>query len=419
MQTHIAHTVDEIRDIPELTDGETWDHARDFLAAAPDDPFADHLRVLMEDGRPVACVQVFLHRYPVGRAEVGMCLPEYPFVPPELRGRGHFKHLMADLFDWMSHNGYPLAYAHGRKGLYTGIGFAPCFHHCLVLLRVSDALNLHVKAEARRGTEEDVQGYAHVFRRPFPLGRGLQCRDEAWEPAPDTVRLVPGLGGAPPRGFVVTRPPLPDDAPRRPGGAVTVSEGHAADAEAAAILLRTVAQEAAEAGCEWLRLNCRCEDPLARFAVLAGGQLRWSAAQERDATAEGEDVDAFYLADLRLALEQLMPELADRFRSFTGDAPRALVLAMDKDKVALSLRTDLGLPAKVPADAPTVHLPRKPMTQAIMGYARPGELELLHEGCRIPESCRGVVDALFAAREPHLIHEGQAFARLDKLGLVP
>lgn len=419
MQTHIAHTMDDMRDIPELTDGETWDHAREFLAAAPEDPFADHLRLMIEDGRPVACVQVFLHRYPIGRAEVGMCLPEYPFVPPELRGRGHFKRLMADLFEWMSRNGYPLAYAHGRKGLYTGIGFAPCFHHCLVLLRVSDALNLHAKAEARRATEEDVQRYAHVFRRPFPLGRGLQCRDEAWEPAPDTVRLVPGTGGALPRGFVVTRPPLPDDTPRRPGGAVTVSEGHAADAEAAAILLRTAAEEAHEAGCEWLRLNCRREDPLARFAVLAGGQIRWSAAQERDATAEGEDVAAFYLADLRLVVQQLMPELVDRFRSFTDDAPDALVLALDKEEVALSLRPDPELVDDPPADAPRAHLPRKAMTQAVMGYARPSELALLQEGCCIPDGCRDIMDGLFPARQPHLMHEGQAFARADELGLVP
>ena len=87
METHTARTLDEGRDVAEFLDDKTWEHAREFLRAAPADPFADHLRWMEEGGRPVACVQVFLHRYPIGCAEVGMCLPEYPFVPPELRGR--------------------------------------------------------------------------------------------------------------------------------------------------------------------------------------------------------------------------------------------------------------------------------------------------------------------------------------------
>ena len=101
MQVHIAKTLDDIRDVKELRAGEAWNHARKFLASAPDDPFADHLRWVEEDGCPICCVQVFLHHYPVGRARLGVCLPEYPFVPPELRGRGHLKRMMADLSEWM------------------------------------------------------------------------------------------------------------------------------------------------------------------------------------------------------------------------------------------------------------------------------------------------------------------------------
>lgn len=129
MQIHIAKTLEEIQDVESLSKDKIWDHAHEFLANAPVDPFADHLRWLEADGHPVACVQIFLYQYPIGCAQIGMCLPEYPFVPPDLRGRSYFKHLMADLFDWMRKGGYPLAYDHGRKGLYTGLGFAPCFHH--------------------------------------------------------------------------------------------------------------------------------------------------------------------------------------------------------------------------------------------------------------------------------------------------
>lgn len=96
MQVHIAKTIEDVRDVKELAEQETWAHARGFLAGAPTDPFADHLRWLEDDGRPVACVQVFLHQYAIGRAQMGMCLPEYPFVPPDRRGRGYFKRLMVD-----------------------------------------------------------------------------------------------------------------------------------------------------------------------------------------------------------------------------------------------------------------------------------------------------------------------------------
>ena len=59
------------------------------------------------------------------------------------------------------------------------------------------------------------------------------------------------------------------------------------------------------------------------------------------------------------------------------------------------------------------------MTRAIMGYATPTELSLLHEDCHVPASCSGLADALFPAREPHLIHEGLAFSKPEQFGLVP
>ena len=324
MQVRVAKTLDDVRGVEELARGETWDHAREFLAAAPGDPFADHLRWLEEDGRPVACVQVFLHQYPIGRARLGMCLPEYPFVRPDLRGRGHFKRLMADLFEWMRGAGYPLAYDHGRKGLYTGIGFAPCFHHCMVLVRVQDVVNLQGEGKAETPSETEVASLTDMLRRPFPLGRGLQCRDERWQPEAGLVRIVRSDEEDGIAGFVVldksvaereppgTRPRDSESAPD--AEALTITDSWARDVPAAAGLLRTVSVEAREMGFTWIRLNCRREDALARLAVLAGGELRWSAAQERDETKEGEDVDSVHLADLELAIRQLLPELSARLR---------------------------------------------------------------------------------------------------------
>lgn len=36
-----------------------------------------------------------------------------------------------------------------------------------------------------------------------------------------------------------------------------------------------------------------------------------------------------------------------------------------------------------------------------------------------PTACRAVAEALFMAREPHLIHEALAFAKPPQWGLVP
>ncbi len=78
-----------------------------------------------------------------------------------------------------------------------------------------------------------------------------------------------------------------------------------------------------------------------------------------------------------------------------------------------------ALDNRIGGDAPEVYLPRKAMTQAVIGYAAATEFDLLHEGCKIPERCRGAVDVLFEAREPHLIHEGYGFARPNDFGLIP
>ena len=397
-------------------------HARKFLERVDKDPFADHLRWVEEDGRPVACAQIFLHQYAIGCAAVGMCLPEYPFVPPERRGRGYFTAMMADLFAWMRTNGYPLAYDHGRKGLYTRRGFAPCFHHCIVLIRVSDALRVRAPGATEPATDADVGPNAQAFRLPYPLGRGLQCRDERWQPDPACVLVVRDTTEL--AGFAVLAQVKKGHSwaglvPPEDSAMLTVSDASAADLSVAATLLRGIADRASDAGFEWIRLNCRRADPLARIAVLAGGELRWHAAQERDHTSDGEDVDAFYLADLRLALEQLLPELQARWKAFDGPAPSALRLAVDDEDVTLGLAAGLSLRAGSDDTAPCVMLPRKPMTQAVMGYAAPTELALIHECCEVPASCREVADALFPAREPHLIHENWAFAKPADFDLVP
>ena len=64
MQVHTAKTLDDVRDVKEFQGDSLWRRATSFLAAAASDPFADHLRWFSDDGRPVACVQVFLHHYP-------------------------------------------------------------------------------------------------------------------------------------------------------------------------------------------------------------------------------------------------------------------------------------------------------------------------------------------------------------------
>ncbi len=429
MRVHIAESFEDIRDVEELAGSETWAHARRFLDALPDDPFADHLRWMEEDGRPVACVQVFLHKYAIGRAKVGVCLPEYPFVAPELRGRGHFRAMMSDLFEWMRANGYPLAYSHGRKGLYTGIGYAPCFHHGTVLMRVRDALSISAPCVAEQAAEEDVAAHENLFRRPVPLGRGLQCRDETWRPDPDqlmvvragesgdvvafavagqvTVRRPPGEGAS-----ALTEPAAPD-------GVVTVTDCWADHASAAAALLRGLADNAGDIGAGWLRLSVRRDDPIARIAVLAGGEHRWSAAQERNWSGE-EDVDAFYLADLPTALRQMLPELNARWHRFGRASLTVLSLQMGEEpEVALELGPDLRIGERVPGDAACVRMGRKAMTRALLGYATLSELALLHADCDIPACCREVMDALFPVREPHIIHENLAFARPEQFGLVP
>jgi GNAT superfamily N-acetyltransferase len=430
MLIHTARSIDDVQDVKEFFGDETWDHARRFLEGAPDDPFADHLRWMEENGRPIACVQVFLHQYPIGRAHVGMCLPEYPFVPPELRGRSHFRRLMADLFEWLRGNGYPLAYSHGRKGLYTSIGYAPCMHHCTVLIRVDDALRPRASRRAEHATDEDVDANERAFRRPFPLGRGLQCRDEGWRPDPECVRLIRRSDGSGISAFAVTGQVVSgrkEDGtgwagfrPADKDGVLTVTDIWARSIRAAAALLRTVAEEAADAGFRWIKINCRRTDPLARIAVLTGGELRWSAAQERSWTDEAEDVDAFYLTDLRLALEQLLPELNRRWSGFGGRVPSALRLVMEEEEqVTVELGPEVALADSRDDGTPCMRLPREAMTRAVMGYAKPTELSLLHAGCRLPPECRAAADALFPAREPHLIHEGRAFATPDQLGLVP
>jgi hypothetical protein len=201
---------------------------------------------------------------------------------------------------------------------------------------------------------------------------------------------------------------------------LTVTDGRADDVGAAAALLHAAGVEADRAGASWLKINCRREDPIARMAVLAGGQLRWSAAQERRArTDEAEDVDAFYLADLRLALQQLLPELKVRRSAHPRYAPDAVTLSVGSQSVTLDVADGVALAAEDGRGTPVVQMPPKAMTQAVLGYATPQELSLLHDGCRMPGECRELMEALFPAAEPCLPHEETAFAAPDRFGLVP
>jgi len=213
-------------------------------------------------------------------------------------------------------------------------------------------------------------------------------------------------------GFDALKPP-------ERGKALTITDSWAGDVVSAAALLHTVAEGARELGCQWVRLNCRRSDTLARLCVLAGGELRWSAAQERDCFAVGEDVDAFYLANLHLAIEQLLPELDARWRAFSGAAPPTVRLDMEGEGVGLHLGRRLQVLDDPGGAAAVIRLPRKAMTRALLGYATPTELSLLHKDCCVPDECQAAADALFSAREPRPVHEGWAFAQMADYGLVP
>jgi hypothetical protein len=299
----------------------------------------------------------------------------------------------------------------------------------MVLIRVADALRVQAPVRADLATAADMAAHEEEIRRPFPLGRGLQCRDEAWRPEPALVRLVRRAAGGGLTGFAVLgeivlarRPDGSRSADLRgpAGGKVLlVTDSWAQDVGSAAALLRSVAEEARDLGYTWVLLSCRRDDVLARLSVLAGGELRWSAGQERDWSESGEDVDAFYLADLRLALEQMLPELNARWRECAGSAPAEICLSMEGDEVGVQLGPEVKLLDDPSLSILRVRLPRKAMTQAIVGYACPGELVALHEGCQVPEACSAALDALFVARQPHLVHEGLSFAGPERFGLVP
>jgi hypothetical protein len=431
LTTHVARSLDDIAYEHALAQEAEWEHARQFLLAAVDDPFADHLLWLSDGTQPVASVQVFLHRYAIGAAQVGMCLPEWPFVPPDLRGRGYFKEIMSRLISWMPGAGYPLAYDHGRKGLYTGIGFAPCFHHGLLLIRTVDALRLPGRNGLHRPSSDQVARHALQLRSQHPLARGLTCRDESWVPDSGDVRFTGDADGDGPTGIAVIGggflAPKVAEATDASGGAsathgpgiLTVTDAWASDARTAAQLLRGLATEARQLGCEWLRINCRPTDTLARVGVLAGGEMRSCAAQERDHTKGGEDVDAFYLAGLAVAVEQLLPELNHRWQQSGVAGATALGLRVDDEEVWIALAGDVRILASPQSSGQVVELPRKAMTQAIMGYATPSELSLIHDACRIPARAATTMDVLFPATSPHIIHEEYAFARADHFGLVP
>ena len=57
MRFFTAKTLEDIRTVPGLNDDPVWQHARDFLAEAPNHPDDRHLRWLEDKGEVVACVQ--------------------------------------------------------------------------------------------------------------------------------------------------------------------------------------------------------------------------------------------------------------------------------------------------------------------------------------------------------------------------
>jgi len=65
-----------------------------------------------------------------------------------------------------------------------------------------------MRLTAEHADEADMAAEEELFRKPFPLGRGLQCRDEKWHPDPRCLRLVRGPESGQVSGFIVTGQPV-------------------------------------------------------------------------------------------------------------------------------------------------------------------------------------------------------------------
>ncbi|MGQ9681765.1 MAG: GNAT family N-acetyltransferase [Anaerolineae bacterium] len=353
-------------------------------------------RYIEADGQVVSALLLRHERWLLDGATLDAGLVENVLTHPDYRRRGLFTALLNDSLALLRAEGYPLAAIHGDAALHARFGFSPVRYQVEVTLPAERAVALPATGRARPFAPADLGDLAALYDATYAALAAVQERTAGvWQwLLPDLGDVVVMEGAAGPiAGYARVEQ-------RAVLHKLRVTEAAAADGRAAQALLAILGNRARREGLETLYLPLSFEHPLARTALLAGGQVHL-AGPSMPGSHWGH-ADQARVLDLRAALQALAPTLnrrlaTSRYAGWTG------TLALDTESGGATLELTAGgvrtSPERDAAPAVAVYLPSALLAPLLLGTYSAQELAA-QPGVRVTAPVLALLGALFPARWP-------------------
>jgi predicted acetyltransferase len=355
---------------------------RFWLDVLPNEPgyHPGRQRVVEAQGQLVSHLRVVDREMQFGLATLrmgGICAL---VTSPEQRGRGYAHALMQDTVNHLTEQGFDLTCLNGIPGFYQRFGYTNVMPYRQMRVRVQDALALSSPLSVRPLTPDDGLALAELYHRCWRQRVGALVRDEAmwrWELSnPREGVVVVGENGRV-RGYAFY------------GREVNwAAEAVAADADAVAALLRSLAQRAQEAGEDAIYVKQPADASFVRLArTLCGMEVA-------EQTSPGAGWQG-RLLNIESAFTKLEPELSDRLaRSPYVGWRGSLRLETEIGGISLFVDRSGVHVSTLPKTQSICLMPQARLTQLLFGYVTVAEAAVA-PGSSIPYTASPIMAALF------------------------
>jgi predicted acetyltransferase len=355
---------------------------RFWLDVLPNEPgyHPGRQRVVKARGQLVSHLRVVDREMQFGLATLRMGGIGALVTSPEQRGRGYAHALMQDTVNHLTEQGFDLTCLEGIPGFYQRFGYTNVMPYRQMRVRVQDALALSSPLGVRPLTPEDRPSLAELYHRCWRQRVGALVRDEAmWRWMLSEARegsVVVGEDGRV-RGYAF----YGDEAN-------WTVEAVAADADAVAALLHSLAQRAQEAGEDAIYVKQPADASFVRLARTCCG------VETIEHTYPGTGWQG-RLLNIESAFTKLEPELSDRLaRSPYVGWRGSLRLETEIGGISLFVDRSGVHVSTLPKTQSICLMPQARLTQLLFGYVTVAEAAVA-PGSSIPYTASPIMAALF------------------------
>lgn len=353
-------------------------------------------RFIEVDSR-IACAALLRHdRLLIDGAALDAGFVENILTHPSQRRRGLFTALLNDCLRFLREERFPLCWLHGPASLYAPFGFAPVRYQAQATVPAELAARLPLAGRARPFTPDDLGDVAALYAATYA---GLPTSEErtagVWHwrlPTMDDVTILEDLAGR-----VAGYAWVSQKAVR--AKLRVIEAAVAPDGRAAQSLLAILGARARAEGLPTVYLALAPDHPLARAAVVAGGEARLAGPIVPG--SRWGHADQAQVLDLAAALDALAPALARRLAA-SAYAGWQGNIAIDTERGSASLKIGPSAIEAAPRNGVTqgvLRLPGDLLAPLLLGTYGATEMAA-QPGFQAPEPLLALLGVLFPPRWP-------------------